>query len=98
MKPVCIIEGCNRPAHRSPMCAGHEYRRKHGLPMDTPLAPRGQTPLEMVKEAVAALFEVDPLDKEEYDKRWARFRVATRRWVLAPKPTDPRGKGGERTN
>lgn len=34
---ICSIPGCGRPRSQSrPICAGHEYRRRKGLPMNDP--------------------------------------------------------------
>lgn len=87
---ACIVDGCRRPAHRGTMCWGHQWRARNGLPLEEPLAPRNQTPLEVFREALAKYVEADPFDKAAHEKAWHRLRVAARRWVLAPKPTDPR--------
>ncbi|WP_201756305.1 hypothetical protein [Corallococcus silvisoli] len=48
-------------------------------------------------EAIFDLVDVDAMDEEKWERAWLRVRVAARRYILADKPTDPRGRKGERT-
>lgn len=57
------------------------------------LRPYRQSPKQALLAAISKFTEVDPMDGAEWAKAWHRVRVSARRYVLADKPTDPRGKG-----
>lgn len=87
MNAKCNVEGCKREAQRGGLCWGHLWRRTHGLPLDVELRERGRPPVEVFRDAVLSVAEVDGFDGEAFERAWARVRTAAWRWAHAKKTT-----------
>jgi hypothetical protein len=87
-------EPCPHEASEGQLCSGHaRFRRRHPDQPLVPLRPRGRGPKQVLLDAIEAWYGAADQDDELHDRAWHRLRVAMRRYVLAPKPTDPRGHG-----
>lgn len=80
----CLIEGCALWAELSRgrpidgLCAGHRYRKRKGLPLETPLhrgLGRRQSPRIALLEAALSLGEVDSAVDSDLDFRRALDRL-----------------------
>lgn len=101
LREKCLVDGCDRQEElvsgRSAggLCAGHRYRKRHGLPLDPPLhagLARRLSPRRLLIEAAMALGEVDTAgDQDEAFYRAVRrvtnaaLRYARARRNAAPK-------------
>ncbi len=76
----CLIPGCNKPEEAGGLCAGHRYRKKHGLSLSTPLRETDLSPYELVLEAIREMGNYDGPEREHAWK--ARLRNAVKSWIL----------------
>lgn len=84
----CTVDGCLRPARRSGLCWAHLWRRAHGRPLGD-IREQGQTPKQVLLEAVYDFVDTDASDRRAWRKAWDRLRKAAVRYAVAPKPNDP---------
>lgn len=83
----CLVDGCDRPEElangRSAggLCAGHRYRKKHGLPFEPPLhegLARRRSPKASLLEAALRLADVEGND--DFDRAWRNFQFHVRKY------------------
>lgn len=85
MTSKCLIDGCDRPEElvhgRSAggLCAGHRWRKKHGVSLELPLRQRRRPRTGLLIEAALVLADADT--DADFDRSVDRLRKAAVRYV-----------------
>lgn len=102
----CLVDGCDRleemkagrPAGGG-LCAGHRYRKKHGLPLEPPLhegLARRRSPRRALLEAALALGDTSTDSDDDSAFRRALDRLTHAAWRYWDRRRGPRKAPGKR--
>lgn len=77
----CLIPGCDRPEEAGGLCAAHRYRKRHDLPMSSPIRDGSRSAYERVIETFDAITKPE-YDGEPGEHAWKmRLRAACWDWL-----------------
>ena len=79
---VRLCDYCDNEAlKRSNLCGAHQWRKKHGMAMGSPVAARNREASEAVFDAYMALYDVDSEDDTAWQRAKWRAQQAVSRLV-----------------